>query len=177
MANDSAKTGPSESMNHAGEHGHSSMEKVDHSEKIDKDQNVKAAVDTIAGVDAVEEGAEAMGHVSEGATDGKEQKGSSMSASGQAAASIQDITAQLLANLPSEKEMRKQIEREIKKEIGYLHNKAMKMVKKPGEMNYFEMNNLMRKIRELKGILMMLLKSSVEGLKSLWLRYVHGIMQ
>ncbi len=73
--------------------------------------------------------------------------------------------------------MRKQIESEIKKEIGYLHNKAMKMVKQPGEMNYFEMNNLMRKIRELKGILMMLVKSSVEGLKSLWLRYVHGIMQ
>lgn len=178
MANDTGKNRLNESANHAPEHDHSGLGRSETIEKLEKDHAVKAAVDTIAGVEGVEDGVESIGHVAEGLGEGKEQKGGGMAASGQTGAqSVQDIREQLLKNLPSEKEMRKQIEKEIKKEIGYLHNKAMKMVKKPGEMNYFEMNNLMRKIRELKGLLLMLVKSSVEGLKSLWLRYVHGIMQ
>lgn len=86
------------------------------------------------------------------------------------------IRAQLLNNLPSEKAMRSQVEREIKKEIDYLHKKAMKMLRKPGNISYFEMSNLMSKIRELKGILLRLSKVALESLKSLWLRYVHGLM-
>jgi hypothetical protein len=86
------------------------------------------------------------------------------------------IRANLLNNLPSEAVMKKQIEVEIKKEIDYLHKKAMKMFRSPGQVSYFEMNNVLKKIRELKGLLMQLLKASFDGLKTLWLRFVHGIM-
>jgi hypothetical protein len=86
------------------------------------------------------------------------------------------IKANLLKNLPSEETMKKQIEVEIKKEIDYLHKKAMMMFRSPGQVNYFEMNNVLKKIRELKGLLMALVKASFDGLKTLWLRFVHGIM-
>lgn len=86
------------------------------------------------------------------------------------------IRANLLNNMPSEAVMKKQIEVEIKKEIDYLHRKAMKMFRSPGQVSYFEMNNVLKKIRELKGLLVALLKASFDGLKTLWLRFVHGIM-
>lgn len=86
------------------------------------------------------------------------------------------IRANLLNNMPSEAVMKKQIEVEIKKEIDYLHKKAMKMFRSPGQVSYFEMNNVLKKIRELKGLLVALLKASFDGLKTLWLRFVHGIM-
>ncbi len=86
------------------------------------------------------------------------------------------IRANLLKSMPSEAVMKKQIEVEIKKEIDYLHKKAMKMFRSPGKVSYFEMNNVLKKIRELKGLLVELLKASLDGLKTLWLRFVHGIM-
>lgn len=86
------------------------------------------------------------------------------------------IRQNLLKNVPDELEMKKQIEYEIKKEIDYLHKKAVRMLRSPGRMSYFEMTNLMKKIRDLKGLLIQLVKASLDTLKSLWLRYVHGIM-
>lgn len=86
------------------------------------------------------------------------------------------IREQLLQNLPGADILRKQIEKEIKKEIDYLHKRAMKMLRRPGKINYFEMNNILSKIRDLRGVLAKLIKASVESLKTLWLRYVHGIM-
>lgn len=86
------------------------------------------------------------------------------------------IRAQLLQNLPDQKVMMMQVSKEIHKEIKYLHKKAMKMMRTPGEVNYFEMSNLMKKLRELKGILAELFKASFETLKTLWLRFVHGLL-
>ena len=144
-------------------------------------KEVKEATDTgkSAYIEAVglDESAETSGKVSEILTDTKEQNASSAASTSRTQKfTAEQIKAQLLKKLPPEKEMRKQIEKEIKKEIDYLHSKAMGMVRRPGEANYFEMSNLMRKIRELKGILCFLLKSSFDNLKTLWLRYVHGVM-
>lgn len=86
------------------------------------------------------------------------------------------IRQNLLKNVPDESEMKRQIEREIKQEIDYLHKKAVRMLRSPGRMSYFEMTNLMKKIRDLKGLLIQLVKASLDTLKTLWLRYVHGIM-
>lgn len=91
------------------------------------------------------------------------------------AVNIELLKQKILQNLPSEKIMMKQIQREIEKEIDYLHQRAMKMLRSQN-VNFFEMNNLLRKIRELKGILIELVKASLDSLKTLWLRYVHGIM-
>ncbi|MDA1060566.1 MAG: hypothetical protein O3B47_02120 [bacterium] len=126
----------------------------------------------------LDESAETVGRVSEVLTDAKEQDkgGSTASTSGTAQFDPAQIKKDLLKVLPREKAMRTQIEREIKKEIDYLHKKAIRMLRKPGEVNYFEMSNIMSKIRELRGILLRLAKAATDSLKTLWLRYVHGVM-
>lgn len=91
------------------------------------------------------------------------------------ASNIAEIKAKLLERMPNEAVMKKQITNEIKKEVKYLHNKAMGIFS-PKNLTPFEMSNLMRRVRELKGLLFTLLKMSVDNLKTLWLRFVHGIM-
>lgn len=136
-------------------------------------------VGALEGIDGI---VETTGEVSEA---GRETKDSSPAGTGTRPAQAQAggqghdlayIRQQLLQHLPPEKHMRTEIEKEINKEIRYLHKKAMNMMRKPGKVNFFEMNNVLMKIRELKGVLAKLVKASMEGLKTLWLRYVHGIM-
>jgi len=81
----------------------------------------------------------------------------------------------LLKNAPAPKIMVKQIKKEIQKEINQLNKKAMRMIISPGSTNYAEMNNTVKKLRSLKSLLKTILKSSVEGIKTMWLKFVHGI--
>jgi len=150
-------------------------------EELRPSKEVKEAADVgkAAYVEAVglEESAETTGKVSEVLSDTKDADNAAMA--GQKPIAKVDpatIKANLLKNLPTEAVMKKQIEVEIKKEIEYLHKKAMKMFRSPGSVSYFEMNNVLKKIRELKGLLLQLVKASFDGLKTLWLRFVHGIM-
>ncbi len=152
------------------------------SEKLGKSPEEKEFQEAVHAREAVEsvgmaEGAEAMGHVAESSS---EDKSKDMGTGAQATAATDDTPAsikeRLLENLPAMTTMKSQIEKEIKKEIDYLHNKAMKMSRTPGEVNYYEYNNILKKIRELKRILGKLLKAPLEAVKTLWLRYVHGIM-
>jgi len=124
------------------------------------------------------ESVEATGKVGEVAKAGSEQKGGGAVATTKATTAIDPdkIRARLLRNIPSEKVMKKQIEREIKKEIKYLHKKAVKLMAVPSGMSFFEVANLMRKIRELKSLLVALVKASLDSVKTLWLRFVHGVM-
>ncbi len=151
-------------------------------EKTQASKEVKEAADfgKAAYVEAVglDESAETMGRVSEVLSGNKDDDKSGGNFTGAKAKAFDpaQIKAQLLTKMPSEKAMRKQIEKEIRKEIDYLHSKAMKMLRKPGDANYFEMSNILKKIRELKGLLLTLVKASVDSLKTLWLRYVHGVM-
>jgi hypothetical protein len=135
----------------------------------------KAAYAEAVGLD---ESLETTGKVSEVLSDSTEGDNVSLGGAKPVTTKIDPavIKANLLKNLPTETEMKKQIEVEIKKEIEYLHKKAMKMFRSPGQVNYFEMNNVLKKIRELKGLLLALVKASFDGLKTLWLRFVHGIM-
>jgi len=152
------------------------------SEKLGKSPEEKEFKEAVQAREAVEsvamaEGAEAMGHVSEGIGEDKSKD----VGAGQAAAATDDntpaaIKERLLENLPAMEAMKSQIEKEIKKEIDYLHNKAMRMSRTPGDVNYYEYSNILKKIRELKRILGKILKAPLEALKTLWLRYVHGIM-
>lgn len=134
-----------------------------------------AAFETIG----LDESAETTGRVSEVLSNIKEDSAGGGGGSKARAKQIYDAAAiknRLLSALPSEKAMFRQVEREIKNEIDYLHKKAMKMMASPGKVSYFEMQNLLKKIRELTGILADLVKASYDGLKTLWLRYVHGVM-
>lgn len=134
-----------------------------------------AAVETIG----LDESAETTGRVAEVLSNVKEDSAGAATGSKTSTKQVYDAAGlknRLLNALPSEKVMLKQVEREIKKEIDYLHKKAMKMMASPGKVSYFEMQNLLKKIRELTGILKDLVKASYDGLKTLWLRYVHGVM-
>lgn len=144
-------------------------------------KEVKEAADVgkAAYVEAVglDESAETTGRVSEVLQKSSENDGTGPVASSKKSQVDPDkIRKNLLENLPSEVQMKRQIESEIKKEIDYLHKKAVKMLRSPGKMSYFEMTNLMKKIRDLKGLLIQLVKASLDTLKALWLRYVHGVM-
>lgn len=152
-------------------------------EEVRNSKEVKEAADVgrSAYVEAVglDESVETTGRVSEVLSNSDEKAMDPSGASGAKSTTKVDpavIRENLLKNIPSEEVMRKQIETEIRKEIDYLHKKAIKMMTLPGKVNYFEMNNLMKKIRELKTMLMQLVKASIDGLKTLWLRFVHGIM-
>ncbi len=145
---------------------------------VERDEKLESlASEGRSAVEAHLDGAENVdvgSEVSETDTSGKERKGAGMTTGGQS--TIAQVKASLLNNLPAEKIMRAQVQKEINRQIDYLHKKAMKMVRKPGEANYFELANILKKIRELKSMLMDLAKLSFDHLKTLWLRFVHGIM-
>ena len=154
----------------------SSKERLEH-ENLEKQEHLKEIDETSAGIEnlGLDESAESIGHISEEASKGREKKGAAFSGRKRKPIDPQDIRNRLLKVMPTEHKMKKTIQREIEAEIDYLHKKAMRMLRNPQKMNYFEMNNIMKKIRELKGILLTLAKASYESLKSLWLRFVHGI--
>jgi len=146
-----------------------------------KDINkAKVNPEAIAGIDSSESSEDLSemtdGRISEVMSDTKEDKGGGAATTGGKPVDPVKIRAQLLKNMPTEKEMKKQIEKEIKKEIKYLHKKALKMLSNPGSMSFFEMANLMKKVRDLKSVLFALLKASLDSLKTFWLRFVHGVM-
>jgi hypothetical protein len=123
-----------------------------------------------------EESVETADKVSETMSEDRSVKGEGgMKAKKDKKQTAAQIKADLLKNIPSEKEMKALVKKEIKKEIKYLRKKAMRMLRS-NEVSYYEMSNLMKKIRELRNILSSLLKLSVEAMKTLWLRFVHGLM-
>jgi len=141
--------------------------------------DIKFDVGVKEGVQGIEDTIETSGEVAEVMSDAtSEDKAGGMSKKSAAAkrkSSIADIKAKLLERMPSEAVMKKQITHEIRKEVKYLHNKAMGIFS-PKNLTPFEMSNLMRRIRELKGLLITLIKMSLDNVKTLWLRFVHGIM-
>jgi hypothetical protein len=153
------------------------VKEVDSKEIKDVSALGKSAYVEAVGMD---ETVETTGQVSEVLSSTREQQGDGGSG-GQAkkddgSVDPEELKAKLLKNLPHQRVMKRQIEKEIKKEINYLHGKAMAMVRSPKEMNYFEMNNIVGKIRELRKLLKSIVKASFEAVKGVWLRYVHGIM-
>ncbi len=163
---DSQKIRPSEAYSPSEEKSSERSSQKESKEVKEAAASAKEAIGTIEGVESVE----VTGEVSE-VNSSKKEGGMQGTISGMTYAQVK---AALLKNMPTEPEMRRQIEKEIKHEIKYLHAKAMKMVGKRD--NFFELNNVMKKIRELRGILAMLAKAGYEAMKTLWLRFVHGIM-
>ena len=86
---------------------------------------------------------------------------------------IEERIHALEAKLPSSGQMKSEIKREIQKEISLLEEQARKLKR---ENKFHLLNNVYIKICELTGILASLVEATFEYLKSLWLRYVHGIM-
>ncbi len=128
------------------------------------------------------ESAEVQGEVSEIMKEQSEQKGDGFG--GKAGKKVRgarqmtaaQIKAKLLKTAPSQGTMIRQVTREIEKEIKYLNKRASRIIRKPGSVNAFELNNIVKKIRELKSLLISLAKATVDAAKTLWLRFVHGVM-
>lgn len=141
--------------------------------KLEKDEKVSKVSESISeSIDLDIESSESMGNVSE-----QSQSKASENKSGGSSATGDDgdaIRKHLLENLPSKNEMRRQIENEIRKEIRTLHKEAMRLVKDKNT-NYFEFTNVVKKLRTLKSTLNGLVRVSLDGLKNLWLKFVHGI--
>ncbi|MBD3330122.1 hypothetical protein GF354_01170 [Candidatus Peregrinibacteria bacterium] len=154
-------------------------------EKVSKKDSLKEDIslpqDISESIGMAEE-IEAMGHVSEKAKkSASEQSGggtSSQKFTKTQAQNIQQIRNNLVRQMPkNRKVMAKQVEKHIQKKINELHRNAMKIVKAPAsKANYFELNNIVKQIRVLKGILNSLFKASMKKVRTLWLRYVAGIM-
>lgn len=89
---------------------------------------------------------------------------------------IAQIKAELLKSLPSEEVMKGQIESEVKKEMRWLKTRSVLISMGIKQGSAFELNNIAKKLRELRNILAMLAQAAVDTLKSLWLRFVHGVM-
>ena len=146
-------------------------------------ENLKSHLDAAAQRTAeyveIGESAEVSGDVSEVMAEQREQQGGGtvggISKGAKARIAAAQIRAELLKKAPSQEVMFKQIEKEIKKEINYLHKRA-KRAMRGDSISAFELNNIVKKIRELKSLLLMIAKATAETLKTLWLRFVHGVM-
>lgn len=143
-------------------------------------EELKVRMDTsgiLEGVDGAEDGAEAMGNVSETkeglgeqqkGTSGKFQQFSQKMTDEQAAA----LKAKLLTSPPSQKKMIQEIRAHIHKEIVQLQRQA-RHFQKTG--SFHDLSATVAKIRELKGLLSRLWHAAAEFIKTVWLKVVHGI--
>ncbi|MBU1151829.1 hypothetical protein KJ632_03310 [Patescibacteria group bacterium] len=135
----------------------------------------KTSADVMSGADL---GLESSEKVSEVSTEGREKKSDSAKTDGARGKKFDPavVRAQLLKKMPTVEKMRDQVEAEIKHEIKYLRKKAFRMIRAPHKVSFFELANIVRKIRTLRALLLELVKASFDRLKTLWLRFVHGIM-
>jgi len=124
------------------------------------------------------ESAEVQGEVSEVLKEQSEKKGDGLQSKGGNFANLTpaQIKAKLLNEAPSQELMLSQVRKEIEKEIRYLHKRAQKIVRHPGNISAFELNNVVKKIRELRTLILSLAKATIDMVKTLWLRFVHGVM-
>ena len=87
-----------------------------------------------------------------------------------------EIKIHLLKKAPSEESMKGQIKKEIGREVAYLQRRSRKLLLQPGAVQAYELNNIVKKIRELRSLLIDLAKAAANTVKTLWLRFVHGVM-
>jgi len=158
-----------------------SKNKIEQSQGFDDKEVQNLSTNVSEAINGDQEFIEAMGHVSERVRESLKEDSNSQGGSKKRRKVKRrkkldpvQIKAQLLKNIPSTTRMQKEIIKEIQKEIKYLYKKTSVINRK--KMNYFEMANVVKKIRELKGLLRTLLDVSVDRLKTLWLRFVHGLM-
>lgn len=134
-----------------------------------------------AGIKAAEfvelgESAEVAGEVSEVMKEQSEQKGGGLSGGGSKRMTPAQIKAQLLQKAPPREIMAREVKHEIEREIKYLHKRAGKILRGTGAVNAFELNNVVRKIRELRTLLLEMARMTIDALKNLWVRFVKEMM-
>lgn len=161
--------------------------KLSHSEKKDRHESHSEDVDLgvgvdasgiLEGVDGAEDGAEAMGNVSEA----KEGIGESRQATGGKFQQFQknltdeeaeELKKKLLQSPPTSKMMVREVRKKIHNEIVELQKTAREAESKGA---YRELTTSVAKIRELRGILGQMFHATAEVIKNIWLKVVYGIV-
>ena len=68
--------------------------------------------------------------------------------------------------------MKKEVKVQLKKEIKQLNKKIKKVIRKQGDLEAYQLNNLMKKLRKFQEILSSLAYATREMIKELWVKYV-----
>ena len=121
--------------------------------------------------ESAEDGAEAMGNVSEKSREGSERKGDGISGGSKGDddddATVQDIRQQIINSKPTKKQMLTDIKKHFKKEKKVLR-KEMKSYAKKGD--WHEYNSSMSRLRQIKDMLSNLAHATYDALKNAWLK-------
>ncbi len=160
--------------------------------KVDQSPDIKetlssTAADIAPGLDAIDFAEQIEGvteganervkeNVSEKSSENKGFGGKSTKRVAKKGKTIAQIKAELLSNLPAEVAMKDQIEAELKKEMRWLKTRSVLISVGLKQGSAFELNNIAKKLRELRSILSILADVAIDALKSLWLRFVHGLI-
>lgn len=107
------------------------------------------------------------------AEDMKDSSAQSTQQKSQAPLTVEERLKVIEKNMPSRGSMEHEVASKIQNEIRHLEGEVSSLRRKE---QYYLLNNLYLRICELRGILSELAAASFEYLKSLWLRYVHGIV-
>lgn len=122
-----------------------------------------------------QEGAEAgLGKVSENAAEDKAYAPAAGAAKAYSADEIEAIRAKLLAALPPQEVMIKQIRNKLYKQEKVL-NKRMKKLQKKSHIHAFELNIVVAQLRKVREYFSSLAHATYELIKHLWLKIVHGV--
>lgn len=122
-----------------------------------------------------QEGVEmAEGRVSESASEDKSRAAQTGGKRSYTADEIEAIRAKLLAALPSQDVMLKQIKRTLYSEEKTLMKK-MKRARKQAHKRAFELTIIVAQLRKIREYFSILVHATYEMVKNLWLKIVHGV--
>lgn len=142
--------------------------------KIGKAKEVKEVLET-TGLEALEsaEGIEA-GKASEVTAEDKTHAPAGGSQKAYSTDEIEVIRAKLLAALPPQEVMIKQIRNKLSRQEKVL-TKRMKKLQKKSHIHAFELNIVVAQLRKVREYFSMLAHATYELIKHLWLKIVHGV--
>ncbi|MDP2624999.1 MAG: hypothetical protein Q8P27_02315 [Candidatus Peregrinibacteria bacterium] len=130
-------------------------------------------------VDSIEDGADAMGNISENvgegvgenrhATAGKFQQFQQ----GMSDEEAEDLKKKLLKSPPSKRRMIQEIRHHVNQEITQLQKRAAQSERRG---KYKDLNDSLKDIRALKDLLSRIARATADAVRNMWLKVVHGIV-
>lgn len=128
--------------------------------------------------ESAEDGVEAMGHVSEKSSEGRERKGDGVAASSKgddddAQQKAEKMRQKLINSKPSKAKMLNDIRKHFKAEKRVL-KKDLRKYSKTGDWHRY--NGVIAKLRRIKETISNLAHATYDALKNAWLKVVHGIV-
>ena len=157
-------------------HGSSAgPDKVQSGPKLSGNKDVKKGAESVLeATDSAEDGGEAMGNVSEEASENKSGPSQGGSTKSMTADEIEQLRAKLLASAPPEEMMVKQIAKSLRKQEKELEHEYHKLASNPSK-NPSRYVEVVSNLRQISMYFESLLSATYEYVKHLWLKIVHGI--